>query len=366
MKVTCRYSGIDFRAEHFNLSTIGEHPLFLLSTDKLLLLYKTWLNQEKDNPTVPHLGETETKLLFVALLKATELVNFSLPARPNFTIATKNLPSLASFVAFRQTIPNVEIAFPHVVISQDTQDCTGAITWIERWEACKTDYLDDYRHANISLRLAHQEDLLLKLIKSPEGNQTRKITRLCEWAMIASEAPTALRPYWTELFKLSGIDIFKASTVDLEELLEHLEDNLPHGSTFSFEALRHIREIYVRNKKGLLFNLGGPEDNEALDPFDLTANPFRFVEDDMETINSKIAALGAPIDEPKKSDYPNLIVFLRAKSAYHLANTERNVRKLMEQQEQAYLAKAAKDNPGEDSDMEDISEEIKQILKDRG
>lgn len=377
MKVTCRYSGIEFRAEHFNLSVLGEHPLFLLSTDRLLNLYKTWLLQEQDKPEIPHLGETETKLLFVALLKATELVRFDIPARPNFVNSTKNLPKLAEFVIFKQSIPQVEtvfsdtagrIPFPHVVISQETQDCSGAINWLERWDDCKKEFIDGYRRANINLALAHKEDLLLKLIKSPEGNQTRKITRLCEWALIASEAPIALRPYWSDLFKLSGIDIFKASTVDLEELLEHMEDNLPSGSTFSFETLRHIREIYIRNKKGLLFNLGGDleADDTILDPFDLTNNPYRFVEDDMETINSKIAALNAPTEEPIKANYPNLVAYLRAKSAFHLAKHENQVRIGVEERERAYLAKVAKDNPGEDADMEDISSEIEQILKDGG
>lgn len=369
MKVSCRYSGIEFRAEHFNMQVLGEHPLFLLETNRLLSLYRVWLNQINDKQEAIKLGETETKLLFVALLKSTELVKFQIPARPTFITATRHMPKLAEFVAFRQTIPNVEVAFPHIAITPDTDDCIAAGTWLDRWESCKQDWMDDYRQSYLNVKLQHLEDLLMRFIKSPEGNQARKVSRLCEWALVASDTPKEKWEYWTTLFKLRGLEIFQANTSHLEYLLEYMEDNLPHGSNFSFETLRHIREIYARNSKGLLFNLGGGEDGEDndLDPFFTSDNPFKFIEDDVESINKRIAAQGAPLKEPSKIDYPNLVEYLQAKAKWLLASKEQIIRQAVEEREKRHMARAAKDNPGDEVNEDvDQSSEIEDIIKSGG
>ena len=360
MKVSCRFSGIEFRTEYFNLQTLGEHPLFHLSTDRLLSLYRVWLNQNSEDEKSPKLGETETKLLFTALLNSTNLVQFQVPARPDFVTSTKYLPKLAEFVAFRQTIPNVEVAFPHIAISPETQNCLSVGTWLDRWDDCKKDWMDNYKSAHLNLKLQHMEELLLKLIKSPEGNQARKISRLAQWALIASQAPVGLHSYWTSLFKLSGLELFQAKTVDIEELLGHMEEHLPHGSNFSFETLRHLREIFARNSSGLLFNLGGGAGNTELDVFDFKNNLYKFVEDDLESINRKVAASSAPLKEPVRADYESLVSYLQDKASWLLAANEQVIRNSVEAREKEYNLRAEKDAiSDEEAELEaELEEEI--------
>lgn len=364
MKVTCRYSAVEFRAEHFNFSILGEHPIFLLETPKLISLYKVWL----DHPE--KLSATEVRLLFIALLKATDLVSFQVAAKPSFQQATKHLPELAGFVAFRQTIPNVEIKFPHIVINGYTNDCSAVGTWLDTWGDRKIDWLDNYKQEHINLKLQTIEEQLHRLIHSPMGDQARKIGRLANWALIASDTPKEKWEYWTSLFKLKGLELYKAKTEDLEYLLEFMEDELPHGGVFSFETLRHIRELYARNKAGLLFGLGGNiTEDDLLDPLALTANSFSFIDDDVESINKRIAAASAPVKEPVLADYPDKVSYLRAKSAWILASAQIQAQLIVEQREMQHLTKIALENPGEDGQDETSSaseQEIRNIIENGG
>lgn len=369
MKVTCRFSGIEFRAEHFNFSTIGEHPLFHLPVDRLLGLFSIWVNQDNEGESTTQaarLTETETKMLFVAFLKATELVHFNSPAYPTYEIATKNLPALAEFLVFRQKIPDIEIAYPNISINELTNDCRAAIDWIQVWNERKANWLDGYKREKINLKLQELEAALVKLIRSPMGDQSRKVSRLAHWAMVASDAPKALHEYWTSLFKLKGLEIYQAKSVDLDELLEHMERNLPGDGMFVFETLAHLREIHARNLKGILYNLK----DGSLDPFDLEKDPFKFVEDDMESINKKIVASSAPTTAPKLGDYPNKFLFLKAQAAYLLAQKEIAVRQEVEKRQQEYLSKAALDNISKGEEAEIVAnedeEEAKRIAKEQG
>lgn len=356
MKVICRYSGVEFRAEHFNFTSIGEHPLYSLPIEKLLGLFRIWVNSDIE---AAKLSQTETKMLFIAFMKATDLIDFTVPASPDYELTIRFMPKIVEFVIFRQTIPDVEIRFPRISINELTRSCRNMSDWLDVWFTRKADYMISHRQEYLNQKLQQSEEILMKLIKSPMGDQARKIGRLAQWALIASDAPKHMHEKWTGLFKLKGLELFKADTDDLENLLGYMETKLPTGGMFAFETLRHLRELFARNSKGIFYNLSDGDD--SLDPFELEKNPWRFIEDDLETINIKVAAAAAPLSEPVLSEYPNKVAYLQAKARFNLALSERQVKQIVEDRQIQALTKAALDNVEEDNSAEDAAEVERQV-----
>jgi len=69
--ILCHYSGIEFRCEHFPIHlTSGEshHPIFDAPLPKLWKYFSKWQAGE--------LTETDSYLLFIAYMRATEMVDF--------------------------------------------------------------------------------------------------------------------------------------------------------------------------------------------------------------------------------------------------------------------------------------------------
>lgn len=334
MKILCEYSGVDFYTRDFlNMRVSGIHPLFSLPSSSLLSRAGDW-GQGKLSPE-------ECRILFIALLHSTDHLDFHTAALPTNQTIQYHMQKVFHTVGWYHTLDMKNMILPKYAVNHATRDLKNIGLWLDSWNEIKDDWINGQTKSAQSRRklerLAIREESLSRLIKSYSKKSEDYAWRLAAWALDASDDPEEhpiskdLKEYWTTLFKLRGNSIYLASTNDLDEMVEHMEKYLPHGDIFSHAVLKHVRALLFKNKSGD-FGLGIPT---GTDLTEMHNNPYKIVEDDIEIHNVDVVIASAPEEEPRKSDYPDLVSFIRAKAAFYLKNKKNELQKRLEEEQMA-------------------------------
>ncbi len=303
----CAKSGIPFKIQYFPYNfNSGElhHPVFDLSYEQLVseeLLHK-WTHRE--------FTEIDTKLYFLALLHASNLVEFHTYARPSLAICEMNMEALLDILGWIYTIKHPRLTMPKMCVSQDTATLDNVRNWIGAWVTAKGEFESGYKELTRNQLMMRKEDTLQRLIKDQQKEPQEFAGILADWACLCAEFPTfpinvngvtlSLSDYWKQILVTCGktpAQIWRLSLPDMVELLSHLEDNLEHGSIYSFSVLKLVRDGIDTHKNYLGFDI-------------INTNQ------DMERATLLMLANNAPVDMPKLIDYPNKILYLKAKIRY--------------------------------------------------
>ena len=300
MKVTCQFSGVEYEVPNFpNMRLTSVHPIFHANIKQLLSRVGEW-----------HAGKmtpNESRLLFLALLHSTELVEFRTTALPSPAVVAKNMEHLIKFIGWSSGLSFPARVLPRFAITPETSDMENVNHWLGAWEAARADFQAGYIPTSQLSKMRNREAALERLIKNSQKKVDDYSSMLGAWAMEAANVPAPLREYWMELFTLKGVAVHGAKRVDLEELVEHMLDNLDHGSIYSSKALKHVKELLERNVKGVNYALG--------------MDDIVFVEDSIEAHNKRLIAAKAPAELPVLGAYPTKLAYLRAKAAWDVAQT---------------------------------------------
>ncbi|CAN5950701.1 unnamed protein product [Sphagnum jensenii] len=277
-------------------------------------------------------SEKENKLLFLALLNATDCVFFSHYADPSPRIVQANMEALYKILGCSELVLAELRSVPKYVISANNNNLSNIHRWIDTWNEVKNAYKAISFTLPVREKLRQRELILNKFLYS-DMETTEYAGKLASWAMDAANVPGNLREYWIELFKLKGEEIFKVKIVDLQELVEHMETKLytviknrsgylPYAS----KVLEHVRNILKIAEAGRIGQLGGSL-FEIIDDDDLTNIELpNFVgykrPENISYNNAKIAANSAPEKEPKIGDYKgNISAYAKAKAAWRLSES---------------------------------------------
>lgn len=319
--IQCIYSGIEFKTEHFPMNLKSNHPIFELPQKKLLGFLPKFLASE--------LTQVDSYLLFLALLNSTSKVEFRVPAfRTSQTSAIiyNNMESLTQIIGAINIIQHPGFQVPQFVISQDTKDLANVSNWIANWESCIQDFKDGYRTYNETRALINREAALEKLIKNPSKSIDSYAHILADWAEVAGSFPTfattldsgesvPCNRYWKSIIAKCVRDeaIFAIPRADIEELITHCEDNITQGSIYS-HSLMSLLKLGVKKQINFL----------GLGDITLSQSPYKILSSDsntseVERANKLILIESAPTEEPRESQYPSKLAFLRAKSKYKMA-----------------------------------------------
>lgn len=336
--ITCAISSIQFTCSQFNSLNIGNktcyHPIFTLPQKQLLALVNNYL---ADHLT---LSEQEVYLLYIALLKSTELVAIQSPCLPSdraYAIAVNNIESLASVIPALNSIPQKSFNPPNVIISKtnDSNNLTASPQWISLWEDSVADWNARYIDSVKRNKKANLDEAIASIKLSAPDNPIKHAKSLAEWASIAGQFPkeltcynvTASKPkdmlvsdYWKSLIKrcVKSENIFTMDSGDLEDLIEYCEDFIPHGSTSATQLMKTLRNTHSKLLDILgigISNGGGNTKFSILDTTDNDANS-------NEAIALTAIITNAPTVEPKECDYPNKFAFIRAKMAFGIAKRQ--------------------------------------------
>lgn len=322
MKALCGISGIEFTVEHFPGKLYARetiHPVFNIPQRKLIPYARKWSEGE--------FTETDNYLFYLALLNSTELIDWRVPAcRTEHTqsIIALNMDSLLRAVWKINSVNHPAVLFPRYAIGPDTADLSTTEFWINNWLEVYADFQTGARRDYDTRKRVQQEAVIERLIKNPYKPVSSYSSQLAAWAEIAGEFPSFLTldhftgsrvscsSYWKECIirAASTSMILSVPLKDYRELLEHCETNIPIGSVFSnalFKLLRHAVECH-ENFLGLL----------PASP----ANPrFTVIDTASKLENSLLQNIqdGAPISEPKRSEYSSQLSYLRARFAWQKA-----------------------------------------------
>jgi hypothetical protein len=314
-KILCSKSGIEFKVDHFPIYiTTGEshHPIFDVSLKRLWKYYPKWQSRE--------LTKTDSFLYFIALLNATELVEFRchIWQRPDTDqIISMNMESLHSIIGKIVTIKHPKFAVPRFVVSPETRDLSNVRYWIEAWESAFDDFCNGLKDADLRSRIQRKAESLEKLIKNPALKPERYARILAQWASEAAAFPEfpitigsvemSCSSYWQDIIVKCHIDtnIISIPQKDLEELIEHCEQNIDAGSIQSHHLFTTLRNGLLTLKG--FFSFGSPT-------FSILG-----VDDSVEKANMQMLIDSAPTEMPKRTDYPTEFAFMKAKMKYQLA-----------------------------------------------
>lgn len=312
MKVTCQYSGVVYDLTGFgSTSLVYVHPIFAAEPKWLLSRMGSWAAM-KYTPE-------ESSLLFLGLLHSTQLVEFRVRAEPTIPTVMQNMESLARFVGWMCGLTNPHVAFPKFVISLENRKLDNVRYWIKLWQEAKEAFESGYTTQHVARQLRDKEAALERLIRNAGKSVDDYAGLLATWALQAGNAPTNIHDYWRSLFCLKGVAVYSAKAIDLEELVEHMEENLEHGSIFAHATLAHLRSLYKRCKAGLNYGLGITDEEFDL----LETSPYKIIDGTVEQHNMDVIAASAPIEEPRAANFTSRIAYLRAQAAWKLASRAR-------------------------------------------
>lgn len=322
-KVLCSISGIQFSCEYLPISLSQReysHPVFHLPQKKLLGLYQKYRHGE--------LNTIDSYLTFLAYLNSTELVTWRVPAKftpKTESIIANNFDDLLLAISRINSIRNPSVHFSHIAISPDTCTLDNVHYWIASW----LDTYDSFVSSAASMKLAcsiHElEEKLEYLIKDANRNETKFATRLAEWAEKAGCFPhfqilyqgsaIKISDYWKLIIRkcVNQESIFQIPSKDLQELIDHCEDNIDAGSIYGFNLFKILRE--------------GKEKQQAFLGLGPTSFSILSVDSSVEDANKAAIIASATDEAPMRIDYPSTFQYLKAKLAWDMAQHHKEEQK---------------------------------------
>lgn len=365
MRIECRYSGVAFYCQGFNqLKVIGQHPLMEVPVRNLISRARDWRRGNLD--------DTERRLLFIAMLKATDHVEFRVPAIPTKQTIESNMELLFNTLNWQEGIGD-NLRLPKYRVIEDNRRIKNIGQFLANCNDEKRIWDGKTDEWRLVAKLQRREDALLRLLRSPL-KATAYLRKLARWVVDASGAPGYAKEDWVELFSTENdLDIWAIPTVDIEEMLEWMQDHLQYGGIVASHAFRHVYELLEKNKKGIKYSLMDDDSEEAKHKYlNWDNNPFLILDEepdlsvDTEDVefdelteaaereknrrhygdefrgksrdqvsaefeeSNKRRIIGlAPIAEPRRENYPTQVAYIKDFAAYRIA-----VRELKKQQEE--------------------------------
>jgi len=320
--ITCAYSGIVFKCDHFPMALNNSecsHPVFLLPQHKLLSYSSKWSAGE--------LTTTDSYLLFLALMNSTSLLEWRHAVhRTNNTdaLVATNMEPLIKIIGKINLIHHPKFVLPSFAITRDTCTLENVKHWVEAWHESFLEFMRGYKEQTEQERISRREYALERMIKSTQLKNAKKYSiALANWAELAGQFPSfvllhpltknpiTLANYWKEIITacIREEKIFQYPAADVEELITHCEEHIPHGS-ISAASLMDLLRAGKRSQSSYL----------CLSDFDIVAfkNGTLSSEDVVETTNKLVMMQNAPTEMPVRTNYSSEIEFVRAKARYRM------------------------------------------------
>lgn len=313
MKAICALSSVEFSIQHVPMGLQSRetwHPVFDASSEQLLdCISKFW--PEKLPPI-------DSYLIYLSLLKSTGKMRFHIPAirtAKTDSIIAQNMEYLVSVIAQINAIQTPGLELPSFVITTETRGLENSHYWIQSWESSIRDFHDGYQAAMLHDRIITKQQVMERFIKDPSKSPANYANILSEWAALAGGFPVSetlvsgeyipLSDYWKTLIKRACRNeaLFSIDDSDLQELIDHCEENIDHGSIYAFTLMKCLRDARDRKKSYL-----------GLGDIDISTSTYRILgsEDTAERANVLAMIDSAPAAKPIESNYPSKVAYLRA------------------------------------------------------
>lgn len=323
MKLKCPKSGISYSVNIGYGHGKVPHPIFGLPTKALIM-------QNLDVFIMGKLSKTEVHLLGCALLNKLPII-WERPLQESVCIPfwKSHIEQLATIVM--QHDPTKTAFLPKFKISAITEDLSNLSIYLHSVDSA----ILEYNNGNVKADYFRDrtEETILRLLRTAlaKAEKTKMLpTLMADWASDVGRFPdtrilvseglhSTLREHWHYIIKKvfsvsSPVEILSEtiSLGDVDELIEHCEQNIDVGSIHSlalFRKLRIVKEVLAEFRSpAKLTNIQIAETNKNL-VHALIDDASNFVQ---ATETNKVYKDG----EPMRSNYPTLTAFTRAKLAW--------------------------------------------------
>lgn len=331
MKILCRYSGLSFTATAFGtMSFQAEHPIMNAPVSVLLSRSKDW----SQGLLLPG----EKRLLFIAALKATELVTFEAPANPSPQTIALNMERLLKALAWTAYIGS-KVHLPRYVVNEETSNLRNIHNWIIELGNARNEFYTSYWSPTLRNKIERREEALSRLINSATRNERTYARTLADWVLTATGADVNLAKdtcdHWRDIFMIRGNEYLRFSLVDMDEVLDYMNEKIPTkymGTSFATAAYKHIHTIMRRKSNGDFFGLledgDGNLEELTFDPAEAIKHPYSLLPSNSPQRDAYDSIMNdTPLVVPVEKSYATKLEYLQAWMKY---NTARKIKMAVE------------------------------------
>jgi hypothetical protein len=213
----------------------------------------------------------------------------------------------------------------HIAITRENNTLSNVHYWIANWEDAIDEFKSGYTSISEQQDLLRREAALEKLIKSPY-KEVQLATQIANWAELAGAFPDfpvsspfgtlSCAEYWKLIIRkcVNSESIFSVPTSDITEIIEHCEDNIPHGSIYAHTLMQILRN--GKEKQSNFLGLGD---------WDASSSSLKYIllqsEDSVEKANIQLLINSAPLTEPRIQEYPSRFDWLKAHTKWRLSQS---------------------------------------------
>lgn len=319
-KITCAISGITYSCDHVPLTLNSQelaHPIFYTTQKRLLQLYRRYHNST--------LTDTDSYLLFLALLHSTDSVTFAAPCSLDPTgmqtaqLIASNIRQLIEVIWQTNAIIHPRFKQPSYILRSNTADLSTIHNWIKSWHKNIELFKLGEATAREQEQLVHAENKLLLIIRRGINDSVLANTT-ANWAAMAANFPSDKQELWKKTIRSCFNEkvMFNTPRILILEIKHYCEDNIMVGSSHFHTLMEILRTGYKNHIDYLgLDTLESLTDSAAKKGYNTT---FTLCPEGVskEEIATKLAIEQAPKKLPVRTDYPDLLSYVRAKSKYML------------------------------------------------
>lgn len=224
---------------------------------------------------------------------------------------------------------------PEFSINAETCTLETVPHFIKKCDESITECIKGYKSVADIYAEQEKESAIERLIKSSYRSTDKPLAnKLADWAESAGNFPTFLtlapngkktpiNVLWKEIIRACVDDerVHMIPGGDLEELIEHIIENIPQGTIHAAKLLQFLRA--AMNKKTDFNSLGFGSENLAGKTTSFTI--VRDRNDNVRALKQSMIAQ-APKAEPRRSDYASLADYLRAKANWNAAKDTHEIK----------------------------------------
>ena len=317
MKTICQKSGVILHKSDLlmGFDLADEHPIFRAKSSIIFgkdMMTRFLLTENND----------EKKLIFLAFLNATYLVDFHYPASPSPLTMAKywNLTAdLAQWVRFAEYKLAKIVTFPRYAIRKENCDLSNIGSWLYSLDELREKINRRELERDKSAALQQREMEIKRELGEANFAGKAFTPKLARWALDLCNI-TLRHPDFNKWMKILCCPLNEAWMVDLAdfyELQEILQNDLPllEENPQAISISHQMNMLIKQCRQGLTdFSMFTATGDEVSD--------FEILEDGTESkkfhkINQHLKDV--PSDMPLKQNYPTKVAYLLAKAKWDLA-----------------------------------------------
>lgn len=278
MRVVCNKSGVEFATGGFNsLRIANTHPLIGAQFHVL--------EEAMEHYHSGKLSNEEKRVLFIALLDSTQLVEFRCACAPTRRTIARYMEYLYRTALWKYAIgERLDNNLARIAINTETRELKNIGTWLLTWNIAKREATSASHAISIRVQVQAAEEKLLRMLRNNKQDADSFKKMLCDWFLTTTAPHSDRVEEWSMLFLAKRPEIWNNKHLpELEDMLDWAEGHLIMNSSYAMFCLRHITKQRNECRDGVLGAIGGGTPNEY---YTILQQPI--LDDDEEIYNDTV------------------------------------------------------------------------------